>query len=261
MMHFVKYHGTGNDFIIVDDRITRMDLNKDEIKFLCDRHFGIGADGLILMREKDGFDFEMLYYNSDGLPGSMCGNGGRCSVAFAHSLKLVNNRADFIAFDGPHEALINSVNPYEIKLHMSDVDSVEKKDDFIYMNTGSPHYVTFINDLEKLDIVSEGRKIRFNERFKKEGTNVNFVRIDGDRLHIRTYERGVEDETLSCGTGVTASVLGASLISENIKSGCKVQTPGGILRVYFINKEMHFSEVWLEGGVTEVFRGEINLKL
>jgi diaminopimelate epimerase len=261
MIHFVKYHGTGNDFIIIDDRKTRLDLSKGEIQHLCDRHFGIGADGLILIREKSDFDFEMLYYNSDGLPGSMCGNGGRCSVAFAHSLKLINMKADFIAFDGPHEAIINSSNPYEIKLHMNDVNNVERNDDFIYMNTGSPHYIAFKNDVEKLDIISEGRKVRFNDRFKKEGTNVNFVRVEEDHLLVRTYERGVEDETLSCGTGVTASVLGASLISENIKSGCKVKTPGGILKVYFKFNEMQFSDVWLEGNVTEVFRGEINLEV
>jgi len=259
MITFFKYHGTGNDFILIDDRKSRYRFSNEAIAKLCDRHFGIGADGLILLRDKQGYNFEMLYYNSDGLPGSMCGNGGRCCVAFAHSLGLLNETAKFIAFDGKHEAQVISSVPYVIKLQMSDVDKVESNNEFVFLNTGSPHYISFTDDVKTLDVVTQGKKIRYGDRFKKEGTNVNFVKINGDELYMRTYERGVEDETLSCGTGVTAAVLAASMKSENIKSGCIVHTPGGMLKVFFRKNETGFSDVWLQGKAEAVFKGEINI--
>ena len=260
MISFVKYHGTGNDFILIDDRQTLHELSAETIRKMCDRHFGIGADGLIQLRNKKGYDFEMLYYNSDGLTGSMCGNGGRCATAFAHSLGLINDRSKFIAFDGPHESKIVSFNPYVISLHMNDVQNIENNSDFIYMNTGSPHYISFIDSVGNLDVVKEGRKIRYNSRFNQEGTNVNFIQEKDGALHVRTYERGVEDETLSCGTGVTASVLAAAFAGRNISSGCTVFTPGGKLTVYFKKTESGFTDIWLEGNAEMVFAGELKLE-
>ena len=258
MIPFVKYHGTGNDFILIDDRKSKYDFKKEDIRNFCDRHFGIGADGLILLRNSNKYDFEMLYYNSDGLEGSMCGNGGRCVTAFAHTLGMIDTKAKFSAFDGVHESQIISVKPYVIKLHMNDVKTIEKNPDFVFLNTGSPHYVCFKDNVNEIDIINEGRKIRYNERFKKEGTNVNFVNVSDSGLFVRTYERGVEDETLSCGTGVTAAVLAASASEKNVKSGCKVQTKGGMLAVFFNLEGNGFSDIWLEGKAEEVFKGEIN---
>jgi diaminopimelate epimerase len=259
MMTFTKYHGTGNDFILIDDRITKLNISPENIKKLCNRHFGIGADGMILIRNKMGYDFEMLYYNSDGLPGSMCGNGGRCSVAFAHTLGIIKDKTVFVAFDGVHEAVIISAEPYVVKLHMNDVREIEKGTDFYFLDTGSPHYITFRSDLDSLNVLAEGRTIRYNKRFNVEGTNVNFVVIKNNELLIRTYERGVEDETLSCGTGVTASVLAASIHSNTISSGCKVHTPGGILNVHFKKSGNGFTDIWLEGEATKVFEGQIKI--
>ncbi len=259
MISFFKYHGTGNDFILIDDRKNNYTLSKEIIFRLCDRHFGIGADGLILLRNHSQFDFEMLYYNSDGLPGSMCGNGGRCCVAFAHSLGMIKEHTRFTAFDGPHEAKILSVTPYIVRLHMNDVHDIETGNDFIFLNTGSPHYVIFAEHVNKMDVVTDGRKIRYSDRFRNAGTNVNFVEVRNQEIFVRTYERGVEDETLSCGTGVTASVLAASTRSAEIISGTRVLTPGGMLKVYFQKKDGGFSDVWLEGNAEPVFKGEIKL--
>lgn len=259
MIAFVKYHGTGNDFIIIDDRQTRYDLKAGTIRKMCDRHFGIGADGLIQLRNKEGYDFEMLYFNSDGSPGSMCGNGGRCVAAYSHSLGLTGNIIRFTAFDGLHEAKIVSLNPYVVRLHMNDVEQIENSQEFIFMNTGSPHYISFMENIHDLDILKEGRKIRYNERFINEGVNVNFVSVKNGVLHVRTYERGVEDETLSCGTGVTASVLAADYSGKNITSGCIVHTPGGELSVYFKKEGLKFSDIWLEGKAEMVFEGTMTL--
>lgn len=259
MINFIKYHGTGNDFILIDDRHSLHELKTDAIRKFCDRRFGIGADGLIQLRNSKGYDFEMLYFNSDGMPGSMCGNGGRCAIAYAHSLGLIKDSSNFTAFDGPHKAKIISLNPYVISLHMNDVRNIESNQEFIFMNTGSPHYISFIDNVNEIDIVNEGRKIRYNERFKKEGTNVNYVQEKDGALHVRTYERGVEDETLSCGTGVTAAVLAAAYSGRNISSGCVVYTPGGKLTVYFKKDGSGFSDIWLEGKAEKVFMGEIKL--
>ncbi len=257
MISFIKYHGTGNDFILIDDRKTLLELKSEAIRKMCDRHFGIGADGLIQLRDKKGYDFEMLYFNSDGQTGSMCGNGGRCATAFAHSLGLIQNHAKFIAFDGAHEAKIISQKPYIVNLHMNDVMNIEINNEFIYMNTGSPHYVCFIDNVNEADVFNEGKKIRYNERFKKEGVNVNFVMEKDGALHVRTYERGVEDETLSCGTGVTASVIASVISGKNISSGCIIHTPGGELTVYFKQNGKTFSNIWLEGEAMKVFEGEL----
>lgn len=253
-----KYQGTGNDFILIDNRDMSVTLTEDQIKWLCDRRFGIGADGLMLLELEPGADFEMVYFNSDGKESSMCGNGGRCITAFAKHLGLVGTHAKFIAIDGMHEAKIDGDI---VSLKMNDVRNVEVGDGFYYLNTGSPHYVKFVTDIENFDVYKEGKKIRNNDRFVYEGTNVNFIEKQGDSLFVRTYERGVEDETLSCGTGVTASALVAALkgISNN-KNACHIKTLGGELNVKFDKVlENTFYNIWLEGPAKFVFKTSITV--
>ncbi len=256
--HFYKYHGTGNDFIMIDDRTNKLSLSKEQVRFLCNRHFGIGGDGLIRIVKKDGFDFEMVYYNSDGNLGSMCGNGGRCAVAFAHYLKLITDETSFLAFDGPHEAIVVSESPMIVKLKMADVFNITKVKGAILMNTGSPHYVTFVKSVKDIDVYSKGKAIRNSIAYKSEGINVNFVEVEDNSIHVRTYERGVEDETLSCGTGVTAAVL-AAVFSGKIKNTdeCAVYTPGGKLKVHFNREAGGFDQIWLEGSAVAAFSGSV----
>ncbi len=254
---FYKYHGAGNDFIVIDNRdlLFPYKSSPSVIEKWCDRHFGIGADGLILIEKKEGYDFEMVYYNSDGHLGSMCGNGGRCAVAFAHFLGIIRDRCTFLAADGPHQAEV--ATPLWIRLEMKTVNEVEKGDHYYFLDTGSPHYVTFVEDIEQLDIVSEGRKIRYNDRFKEKGTNVNFVQPLEKGIKIATYERGVENETLACGTGVTAAAMAYYLLQEAKPDGpIPVKAKGGNLSVEFIASDDGFSEVWLNGPAELVFSGE-----
>ena len=256
---FYKYQGTGNDFIIIDNRNNSIGaIPKQTIEKLCNRRFGIGADGLMLLQNKAAYDFEMVYYNSDGNESSMCGNGGRCIVAFAQSLNLITDRAKFSASDGDHEAIVKSGC---ISLKMNDVKNIEKNTDFYFLNTGSPHYVRFVDDIASYSVFEEGKKIRNNNRFKAAGTNVNFIEKTGEELFVRTYERGVEAETYSCGTGVTAAALVASV--NDIATGnnyCNIKTLGGSLKVKF-NKlsDYTFSDIWLEGPATFVFKGKIEI--
>jgi len=257
MIHFVKYHGTGNDFIMIDDRSLSLNLRESHVELLCHRHFGIGADGLILIRNKAGYDFEMVYYNSDGRLGSMCGNGSRCAVAFAHSLGITSHEVRFIASDGSHEARILSTDPYLVRIKMGDVSGIEANAEYYYLDTGSPHVVLFTRGVEEKNVFDEGRKIRNNDRFRKEGTNVNFVEAADGGLFIRTYERGVEDETLSCGTGVTASVIAAHKAGMIDSGSCQVMTRGGKLLVSYSVEADAYSNVWLEGPATEVFAGTV----
>lgn len=257
---FYKYQGTGNDFVIIDNRENIFgDTNVQKLAFLCNRRFGIGGDGLMLLQDKQGYDFEMIYFNSDGRTSSMCGNGGRCIVAFAKKLGVIKDVAHFIAIDGEHHAKIDE-NGW-VSLEMNDVQQVEKSEDHCWLNTGSPHYVKFVNSIDKFDVFNEGRKVRYSERFAKEGTNVNFVQPLDGRLFVRTYERGVEDETYSCGTGVTAAALVASLKNRATgKDYCDIQTLGGSLRVRFNrNSNDTFSGIWLEGPAEFVFKGEIEV--
>lgn len=258
---FYKYQGTGNDFVIMDNRQLQFNRNNNAlVAQLCDRRFGIGGDGLMLLQNKKGFDFEMVYYNSDGNESSMCGNGGRCIVEFARSLGLVKDKARFIAIDGEHIAL---VNPGFISLKMNDVPQVELNADFSFLNTGSPHYVAFVNDIRNYNVLEEGKKIRNNSRFKAEGTNVNFVEKQYNELFVRTYERGVENETYSCGTGVTAAALVASIKHVATASDyCSIKTLGGNLTVKFRKHDNNsFTDIWLEGPATFVFRGEIEVEI
>jgi diaminopimelate epimerase len=260
---FQKYEGTGNDFILLDNRDQKYTgLKNSQVEFLCNRNFGIGADGLILLEKKNGYDFKMIYFNSDGNISSMCGNGGRCITAFAKSLNLINGEAKFVAADGDHKSEIISKSPLIVKLKMADVSDVEQIENDIFLNTGSPHYVRFVNDVLAMDIVSEARKIRYNDRFKTEGTNVNFVQQSPQGLIVRSYERGVENETLSCGTGVTASVLASVIkgIAKKDAGNIQVKSMGGILTVHYKPSETGFENVWLEGEAKFVFKGEIEIQ-
>ena len=258
---FSKYQGTGNDFITIDDRILNCNITSDSVRKICNRRTGIGADGLILLNCKDRYDFEMKYYNADGTLGSLCGNGGRCSVAFAHRLGLVDIRARFRAVDGGHEAEIlhASGDQAQVKLKLNDVHDVRINSDYYFLNTGSPHYVTFVDRVDERDVYSEGKKIRYSDAFAPSGTNVNFVEIFEDHIFVRTYERGVEDETLSCGTGITASVIATALHVKTVSSPCGVKALGGALKVYFKRDNGIFRDIWLEGPATFVFKGEIEI--
>ncbi len=259
-LQFSKYHGSGNDFIMVDSRKNVMaDRSVAAIAALCDRHFGIGADGLIVLEESTAADFRMEYYNSDGGPGTMCGNGGRCTALFARRSGWINDdKCRFEASDGLHEAVLFSSG--RVKLSMQDVGSIEQISEGYLLDTGSPHLILFVEDVEKVDVFGLGRKLRQDERFK-DGTNVNFVQREAGEIIVRTYERGVEDETLSCGTGVTAAAMATFLNSDSFGSSVAVRTRGGELHVDFQSSENrdHFSEVFLTGPVTEVFEGVIDL--
>lgn len=256
---FYKYQGAGNDFIIIDNRENRVELVKEQIKNMCDRHFGIGADGLMLLKNKAGYDFEMQYYNSDGNIGSMCGNGGRCIVQFAYDRIMQKPEYLFSAVDGDHKASIE--NNGWIDLKMKDVDTVEivSFSDYI-LDTGSPHYVKPVGNVWDIDVVKQGREIRYSRRFAENGINVNFVEMNEDEsISVRTYERGVEDETLSCGTGVTASAL-MFAHNDNGFNRVNVKTPGGNLAVEFEKKqESVFENIWLCGPAKFVFRGEMEV--
>lgn len=258
---FYKYQGAGNDFVILDQRST-VYIQHDQqalIERICDRKFGIGADGLMLLETDPDYDFRMVYFNADGKAGSMCGNGGRCIVAFAHHLGAISARCNFIAVDGPHEAFVKAPNYIELK--MQDVNKLERGADYFVLDTGSPHYIQFVDQIEKLPVVEHGRAIRYSDRFQAEGINVNFVEVKDQRsLLVATYERGVEDETLACGTGVTAAA-----IAHHIQSGQKgsntiaLKAKGGQLEVRLEEKDQKFTNIWLCGPAEKVFSGEFKV--
>lgn len=257
-MHFYKYHGTGNDFIIIDNRNGDYNhLTQQQISKLCHRRFGIGADGLMLLNEAEGYDFEMKYYNADGNEGSMCGNGGRCMVKFAFDKGIHNEHYRFLAVDGEHEAFFS--NDGWIHLKMNDVAKVTRDEGDYVLNTGSPHYVKITTKVLQRDIVQRGREIRNSKPYAKEGINVNFVEQEDDYILVRTYERGVEDETLSCGTGVTASALVCAHNDRGFNR-VTVKTPGGSLAVEFEkHNDKHFTDIWLCGPAVFVFQGDYDL--
>ena len=257
-MNFYKYQGTGNDFILIDDRDGRFPhADQAFIGRLCHRRFGIGADGLILLRSEPDYDFRMVYFNADGAEGSLCGNGGRCIVRFAYDLGLFEHETRFLAVDGEHVAVVSREN---ISLKMSDVSGIEKRVGLTFLDTGSPHVVRFVDDLESLDVVAEGRAIRYDAAFPG-GTNVNFAQVLADNtVFVRTYERGVEDETYSCGTGVTAVALVANQ-QLSMPDPVLIQTTGGNLRVSFnaLTYGGQFSDIYLTGPAKRVFTGSITI--
>ncbi|MEY4149671.1 MAG: hypothetical protein RL555_275 [Bacteroidota bacterium] len=260
ILRFEKYQGTGNDFIIVDNRDQSLHtLTEETIQLLCDRHRGIGADGFMLLQEKEGYDFEMKYFNADGKEGSLCGNGGRCITLFAKKAGIDKDQFNFLAIDGPHEAHIRTNN--YVALRMKDVNQIQQqKDDFI-VNTGSPHLIRFVRGLQQLDVVKEGRAVRFSKAFAEEGINVNFIELEKNEesLQIRTYERGVENETLSCGTGATAAAL-VCYHHENGFNNVVVKTRGGNLQIEYNRIATHqFNNIWLCGPAHFVFEGTIDL--
>ncbi|MEO6289014.1 MAG: diaminopimelate epimerase [Ginsengibacter sp.] len=259
-IEFYKYQGTGNDFVIMDNRMGAYnDITPKQVNLLCNRRFGIGADGLILLNEKAGFDFEMKYFNADGKAGSMCGNGARCILKFASTQGIKKSNYHFTAADGVHEAEIDLNGDIRLKMH--DVNGVRDSLNHFVLDTGSPHYVKYTGDIMNVDVVNEGRAIRNSKEFVEEGINVNFVEtLDEDQIYVRTYERGVEDETLSCGTGVTASAL-ISAHNDNGFNRVEVKTSGGRLSVEFEKlSDNHFVNIWLCGPAEMVYKGEINLK-
>ena len=254
VMTFYKYQGTGNDFILTDNRYGDISLSKAQIARLCNRHLGIGADGLMLLERVAGYDFRMVYFNSDGNESTMCGNGGRCITAFAKHLGMIASIADFVAIDGPHTAKINDNGL--ISLHMSDVHEIAEHKGSTILNTGSPHYVKWVGDVDTVDVYTEGRTIRNEHEFQPDGINVNFVQVHEGKLSVRTYERGVENETLSCGTGVTAAAIAATGRLTGAFSTV-IETPGGKLEVSFTkNTPSSATNVVLTGPVAFVFKGE-----
>ena len=255
---FQKYQGTGNDFIIIDNTdLSFPSENISLIKQLCDRKFGIGCDGLILINPSDSSDYLMNYYNSDGNLGSMCGNGARCSVKFAQNLNIINDKTVFTAFDGLHNALI--FEDY-IMLSMKPANEIKKYGNDLFLDTGSPHYVQLVSDIEKIDVLSQGRLIRNNPLFKNNGVNVNFVQlISNSEFSVRTYERGVENETLSCGTGVTAVALAMFELNKTSLNKLKIVTKGGDLSVEFNKTLKGYNNIKLTGMVKMVYSGEVQV--
>ena len=255
---FYKYQGTGNDFVMIDNRQDTFPKNDTKlIAYLCDRRFGIGADGLILLENHAELDFKMVYYNSDGNESSMCGNGGRCLVAFAKQMNVISDEATFEAVDGLHFATIDKDGI--VSLQMTDVDDIKVENNYTFLNTGSPHHVTLVDDLQNFEVKSEGSKIRYSDLYGNAGSNVNFVKqLENNIFSVRTYERGVEDETLSCGTGVTAVAIAMYKTGKSSSKEINLNVEGGKLKVKFDVENNKFTNVFLIGPATFVFEGTIN---
>ena len=258
-IQFFKYQGTGNDFIMIDNRQGVFSKNNTKlIKQLCDRRFGIGADGLILLENDKISDFKMVYYNSDGNESSMCGNGGRCIVAFAKQLNVIENETTFIAVDGEHYAKISVDGT--VSLQMKNVDEIKMTSDYVFLNTGSPHHITLVEDVKSVPVKEIGSQIRYSDLYGKAGSNVNFVEAISDSLFaVRTYERGVEDETLSCGTGVTAAAIAMNAIGKTTFNEISLLVEGGELKVTFKKEGKNYTNVFLIGPASFVFDGKIEL--
>jgi len=253
---FSKYHGAGNDFIIVDNRNKQFPEETEVVKHLCDRHFGIGADGLMLLENSSSHDFYMRYFNSDGNESTMCGNGGRCITLYALNIGIIKGSARFMGVDGEHLSSIEENGL--INLKMQDVKGIGKGEDYYFLNTGSPHYVCFVDDVQKVNVDSIGRSIRNSFNLDQGGTNVNFVDHKSNRINVRTFERGVEAETLACGTGSVASSIAYSIHYNDSKTEYLVNTLGGELCIKFnrIN-EFEYNNVWLKGPAIHVFDGQV----
>jgi diaminopimelate epimerase len=254
---FFKYQGTGNDFIMIDNRNFDFKINAKIIKKLCDRRFGIGADGLILLENDNSSDFKMVYFNADGNESTMCGNGGRCIVAFAKKLNIINNKTTFKAIDGLHEAEIDENE--NVHLKMNDVAEISSNGLSFFLNTGSPHHVEWFENIADLDIKNLGAKVRYDEIYQPSGCNVNFIQtISDSKIIVRTYERGVEDETLSCGTGVTAAAIAFHFSGKTKSKTIEINTLGGSLQVKFNPIDDRYEDVFLVGPATFVFEGIID---
>lgn len=256
---FYKYQGTGNDFVMIDNRQATFPVtNVKLIESLCDRRFGIGADGLILLENDTQADFKMVYFNSDGNQSTMCGNGGRCIVAFAKKLKIIDNQATFNAVDGLHHATIAADET--VSLQMKNVESINVTPKYVFLDTGSPHHVEMVSDLKNFDIKQNGAEIRYSTLYGKSGSNVNFVeQINENTFAIRTYERGVEDETLSCGTGATAVAIAMRKIGKTDSNDININVQGGNLSVSFTPMDTIFTNVFLKGPAKFVFEGVISI--
>ncbi len=258
-LQFFKYQGTGNDFVIIDNRQDIFPKNNTKlVAELCDRRFGIGADGLILLENDNMSDFKMVYFNADGAESSMCGNGGRCLVAFAHYLGVIEKATTFNAVDGLHYA---TVEGDIVNLKMIDVDKIHEKQNHSFLDTGSPHHVQMVKELEKFDVQKEGKKLRYGI-YGESGSNINFVEQKQDNIFdVRTYERGVEGETFSCGTGVTAVALAMHQSGKTAANEVHIHTIGGDLTISFEKKDGKYSNIFLKGPATQVFKGTITCSI
>ncbi|WP_299109974.1 diaminopimelate epimerase [uncultured Tenacibaculum sp.] len=257
ILDFYKYQGTGNDFVIVDNRAKTFPKNNLAlISKLCDRHFGIGADGVMLLEEHETSDFRMIYYNADGTQ-TMCGNGARCMVAFAKYLGIIDSKTNFTAYDGEHYAEVSEEGI--VSLHMIDVDKVKIHDDYVFADTGTQHHVEIVEDLTNFPVFEKGKKIRYDV-YGAPGSNVNFVQqLDAKTFRVRTYEKGVEDETLACGTGVTAVALAMHATHKTTEKNITLPVEGGILSVSFEEHNGTYSNIYLSGPATFVFKGQISI--
>lgn len=257
---FYKYQGAGNDFVLIDARTDLgIEWDIEKVAYLCDRRFGIGADGLMLLQNKAGYDFEMRYFNADGKEGSMCGNGGRCIVAFAKALGIIDKETNFLAVDGPHYAKISEDAAW-VDLQMINVQQIDKDGNAYVLNTGSPHYVLEVSGLQEKDVFTDGGVIRNSENYVQNGINVNFVENMGDYWFVRTFERGVEDETYACGTGATAVALAmAKHLHQNGDIVTPIRVMGGELEIRFRYDGENFTNIFLCGPAQGVFKGEISI--
>ena len=255
---FTKYNGAGNDFIVIDDRVNNLNLTKSQIYNLCNRNVGIGGDGLILIKESSKTDFKILHYTSDGNLGSLCGNGSRCAILYAYRNNIINKHTVFEAFDGIHKAEI--INDELISMQMKLNSRIVENDYGMWVDTGSPHLIVETTNVDELDVRNLGRSIRYNDYYKKEGVNVNFVERTSDEVFkIRTYERGVEDETRACGTGSTASAICMNYIGKTSSNKMKMKCLGGDLEVKFLKRNKKYSEISITGPAKFVFEGIIDI--
>ena len=258
-LKFYKYQGTGNDFVMIDNRSNTFPKeNTQLVARLCDRRFGIGADGLILLDNDTDTDFRMVYYNSDGNLSSMCGNGGRCLVAFAKKLNVIQDETTFIATDGLHYAKV--AEDGIVSLQMIDVEEIKNTENYSFLNTGSPHHVQVVSDLENYNVKENGAAIRYGDLYGQQGSNINFVKkIDDTTFSLRTYERGVEDETLACGTGATAVAIAMNATGQTHLNAINLNVEGGKLSVSFNRENGKYTNVFLKGPAEFVFEGTIEL--
>ena len=257
---FSKYNGAGNDFIIIDNRNDNINYNSSLIKNICDRNFGIGGDGLIIIKNSISSDFEILHYTSDGNLGSLCGNGSRCAIAFAFKNNIIDKNTVFEAFDGVHEAEV--ISNELIKMEMKINSDIIQNKYGTWLDTGSPHLVIEKENTDKLDVNLEGSLIRYNDHYKREGVNVNFVeKLSNETFKIRTYERGVENETLACGTGSTASAICMNYLGKSNSNIITMKCQGGDLKVEFNSKDKDFTNISITGPANLVFEGQIDIKI